>query len=345
MEKIIIKDYSILKSIKKVAIKNNLSYDRIRNILKSNNVSMVWKNTKNIENITKAIEEYKQGTSLNQLNKKYGFDHNVFKKILSKNGIEYINRAKNPIEGEVITIKENLNDILSYYKKTNNIRKTSIFFGVKECNLYRYLKSENLLIRKNEKISTEKEQQIKDEIYNLYVNGNLNTADIGKKYNITRYNIKKILISNFGNEVIKPKSEIIRNMNLSEGFQENALKKNYRNKNYILPSGRMIQVMGYEDHFLDFVFGNNILKEEDFSFDRGFRIKISDKGKHIHYYPDFHIPKFNMIIEIKSKYTYENQKKLNNLKIKKSKSKGYITILIVDKHYEEFLKTINETSS
>ena len=46
----------------------------------------------------------------------------------------------------------------------------------------------NLIIRKNEKISTEKEQQIKDEIYNLYVNGNLNTSDIGKKYNITREN-------------------------------------------------------------------------------------------------------------------------------------------------------------
>ena len=181
-----------------------------------------------------------------------------------------------PLTSTGITTKLliNLNDILSYYNKTNNIRKTSIFFGVKECNLYRYLKSENLLIRKNEKISTEKEQQIKDEIYNLYVNGNLNTSDIGKKYNITRYNIKKILISNFGNEVIKPKSEIIRNMNLSEGFQENALKKNYRNKNYILPSGRTIQVMGYEDHFLDFVFGNNILKEEDFHLIEDLELKF-----------------------------------------------------------------------
>lgn len=336
---LIIEDYDRLKSIKKVAEIHNTYFDKIRIILKNNGIFMVCKNTKNKNNIPKAIEEYKQGTSLNQLNKKYGFDHNVFKRILKENGIDYINRSKVPIKGEGLIIKDKLNDILSAYKENKNVRKTSKLFKVKECNLYRFLKSENLLIKKHGKISIEKENQIKDEIYDLYVNQNLNTSDIGKKYNITRYNIKKILTSNFGESIIKTKSDITSFMNYSIEHQTKCHKGLAKKSPYILPSGKIIGLQGYEHDFLDYTFKHSNLSEDDFNFENKLRIKLSDKKiKHKHYYPDFYLQKYNMVIEIKSWYTFNMNVYLNKKKIKKTKESGYTMLLIKDKKYSKYRK-------
>jgi hypothetical protein len=333
----IIKDYKKLKSVNKVAILNNLKYSKVYSILKKENVPMVFKNTKNISNIPKALEEYKNGSSLNKIHKKYGFDWNVFKKILKDNNIEYINRAKNPINGEINIIKNNLENILKEYNNNKNVRKTSEIFKIKECNLYRFLKANNLLKRKHERVDTILEEKIKNEVYDLYANKKKNMADIGKCYGLTRYNIKKILVFNFGKSCIRPKEEITREMNYREEHQRKTLSGLAKKRPYTLPSGQIIGVQGYEGDFLDYVFKNTKLKEEDFDFENRIRIILSKKSiKNKHYYPDFYLKKYNLIIEIKSWYTFNMNIYLNKRKIKKTKEAGYNMIMIKDKNYKKF---------
>ena len=333
----LIQDYKELNSINKVAILNNLKYFKVYSILKKEKVPMVSKNTKNLPNIPTALEEYKNGSSLNNLHKKYGFDHNVFKKILKENNIKYINRSINSLDGEIVIIRNNLKEILKEYSKNKNVRKTSKLFKVKECNLYRFLKSNNLLKRKQERVNSDTEAKIKNEIYDLYVNKKFNTADISKKIGLTRYNVKKILTSNFGDSCIRSKKEITREMNYKEEHQIKCHNGSLKRKLYKLPSGEQIKVQGYEDDFLNYVFEKTKLQESDFNFKKRLKIEMSTKEvKNKNYYPDFYLNRYNLVIEIKSDYIYELQKKLNLKKERKTKEKGYYYLLIKDKNYKKF---------
>jgi hypothetical protein len=165
----------------------------------------------------------------------------------------------------------------------------------------------------------------------------MNTADIGKRYGMTRYNIKKILVSNFGKSCIRPKEEITREMNYNEKHQVKCHNGSLKRKIYVLPSGEKIKVQGYEDDFLNFIFEKTKIKESDFNFKKRLKIELSHKNvKNKNYYPDFYLNKYNLVIEIKSSYIYELQKSLNLKKERKTKEKGYFYIVIKDKNYKKF---------
>ena len=180
---------------------------------------------------------------------------------------------------------------------------------------------------------------LKDRIYEMYINGK-DLKSIAKEINITKYNVKKILVNNFDISILRNKDELTRQRNYDSKFQEKCLINMYKSKPYLLPSGAVSTVQGYEGDFLDFIFTKTLLMESDVCFDKKFRIKYMDKGKIRHYYPDFYISKFNLIIEIKSAYTLEIQKELNDLKFAATKDAGYNFICIVDKNYEEFIKLL-----
>lgn len=59
---------------------------------------------------------------------------------------------------------------------------------------------------------------------------------------------------------------------------------------------------------------------------------IDKEGKSHRYYPDFYIPKENLLIEVKSTYTYEASIDVNLLKEKSSLNCGYkFKFLILDR--------------
>lgn len=60
----------------------------------------------------------------------------------------------------------------------------------------------------------------------------------------------------------------------------------------------------------------------------------SENTKHV-YHADFYIEKYNMIIEIKSKYTYDVELYKNLMKEKYSKLEGYNFLFIINKDYTE----------
>ena len=58
------------------------------------------------------------------------------------------------------------------------------------------------------------------------------------------------------------------------------------------------------------------------------------------YHPDFYLPKYNLIVEIKSSYTYYKYMCKNISKQKETVNQGFDHIFIIDKNYIEFNKII-----
>lgn len=88
----------------------------------------------------------------------------------------------------------------------------------------------------------------------------------------------------------------------------------------------------YELDFVKFCKINNIYIENV-----KFKIEYFDNTTHF-YHPDFFIKKLNLVIEIKSTYTYEMELEKNILKQEATIKSGYNFLFIIDKKYDEFLK-------
>jgi hypothetical protein len=93
---------------------------------------------------------------------------------------------------------------------------------------------------------------------------------------------------------------------------ERSKKNAYASKDYVLPSGRVLKVQGYENFAIDMLL--KTYDEKDIVVDTQempeFWYHGSD-GRYHRYYPDIFIKKDNLIIEVKSPYTFN----LNRYKI------------------------------
>jgi hypothetical protein len=95
----------------------------------------------------------------------------------------------------------------------------------------------------------------------------------------------------------------------------------------------------YEEIFINFCKEFNIKIES--ASNKQFRIRYQTLDNKYHfYYPDFYLPKYNLIIEIKSSYTYDRFLEKNNSKQKACLELGYNHIFIIDKNYDELNKII-----
>jgi hypothetical protein len=124
---------------------------------------------------------------------------------------------------------------------------------------------------------------------------------------------KKTCLEKYGVEHISQSQEI------QEKIQKNAKKY----KEYIMPSGVIRKVQGYESFAL-----NELVKsyeESDIITDRKdiprIGYKIDDKQKY--YFPDIYIKSINKIIEVKSTWTYECKEDNIQEKANATKLKGY----------------------
>ena len=92
-----------------------------------------------------------------------------------------------------------------------------------------------------------------------------------------------------------------------------------------------VSLQGYEPCVLDYLIERGLAKHE---------IKVgksnipvieyfNPKGKKCLYFPDFYLPKSNLIIEVKSTYTYQQHKEINLLKAEATLQTGYSIIMLV----------------
>lgn len=90
----------------------------------------------------------------------------------------------------------------------------------------------------------------------------------------------------------------------------------------------------YELDFIEFCISNKIKIENAPS------IKYHHEGETHIYFPDFFIPKYNLIIEIKSQYYYDKYLLKNIEKRKGCLKIGYDYLFIIDKKYENLISKI-----
>ncbi len=86
-------------------------------------------------------------------------------------------------------------------------------------------------------------------------------------------------------------------------------------KEYILPSGKKIYVQGYEVWALDLLLEEYLEEDIQTSIDHRIIVDyISPDGKNHKYFPDIYIKSKNLIIEVKSTWTYKQHLEINNIK-------------------------------
>ena len=82
----------------------------------------------------------------------------------------------------------------------------------------------------------------------------------------------------------------------------------------------------YEKKFVDFA------EEYGYTIKVPKRINYDFEGRNRWYFPDFYIVELDILIEVKSKWTYELQKPLNEAKIRCTKAAGYGIIVVDESH-------------
>jgi hypothetical protein len=92
--------------------------------------------------------------------------------------------------------------------------------------------------------------------------------------------------------------------NQNSEVQAKAEATSFKHRDYVLPSGKVVKIQGYEDRALDELL--QYFTEEEIQVGRGDvpRIQyICKEGKQRIYFPDFYIIPLNTILEIKSEWT------------------------------------------
>jgi hypothetical protein len=147
------------------------------------------------------------------------------------------------------------------------------------------------------------------------------------------------------NDDIKQK---IKETNLIKYGYENPVqnaeifKKSQKNgmhyKTYILPSGKEIHIQGYENFAMDILL--KTYQEDEIHSDRKDMPEIWYKYKNVkrRYFPDIYIPKENLIIEVKSLWTYNRYLIKNIHKALAVRKDGYnYEFWIMDKKKLEYI--------
>lgn len=147
-----------------------------------------------------------------------------------------------------------------------------------------------------------------------------------KKTCLERYGVENP--SSFGEFVIKRKQTMLKRYGGETSTQcpellEKIQMSGFRRKEYVMPSGDIRSIQGYENRALDILLEN--YQEQDIITDMKevpmFWYIFEDKKSR--YFPDIYIPSTNFIIEVKSKYIYKRYLERNLAKEKAVLSEGY----------------------
>ena len=237
---------------------------------------------------------------------KYGADYGLQNKEIREkikqttmmiHGVEYVSQS------EVVKAKVKQTNLLRYGVEMPS-QNPDVIQKMRETNIIRYgveIVSQNPEIRERAKQT------------NLIKYGHespLQNEEVKEK-------VRETNRKNFGVDYPMQNAEIRAERN----------KKSFKLKPYLFPSGREILIQGYEHFSLDELL-NGGYNENEIYTDHNERIKMPEvwynfEEKTRRYYPDIFIPKDNLIIEVKSRYTYDKQKEKNLAKAEKCKELGY----------------------
>ena len=255
---------------------------------------------------------------------------------------------ENPINSEIIQSKMKATNLLKYGTEysfqsqeiKDKIKKTCIQrFGVENA-------SQNKDIREKykktclEKYGVEHISQTENykEKYNSTILKKYGVENISQNEEIKNKK-KKTCLNNYGvehpsqSEVIKQKKidTSLKNYGVEYPNQNSEvlhkiIKSCYRTKEYIFPSGKVVQIQGFEHFALDELIINDKIDESDIIIGSKNVPEIwyvgNDEKNHIHFV-DIFIPSQNLCIEVKSDWTAKKNEHNIYLKQNAAKLLGY----------------------
>lgn len=147
---------------------------------------------------------------------------------------------------------------------------------------------------------------------------------IKKKYNGKHFTQTKEYIKN--REETHFKKYGVRHSTQRPEIYKKILEKRYLLKEYILPSGNVIKLQGYEPFALDYLLNVKNYNETDIitEAEKMPYIFYILKGAKHRYFPDIFLENENKIIEIKSDFTMEQNKEKNKMKHYGTKKLGFV---------------------
>lgn len=232
------------------------------------------------------------------------------------------------------------------YHNFKNRRRCSKCAGNKKYTyqeVYNYIKSQGYQLLSNEYKNISTKLIIlcpKGHIFKMNFSVFKNQGSRCSNKNCVKEKMIKTFQQNYGVEW-PSQLDIIKNKKIKTCLQNHGVEwpsqneiihkkqQKYKWKSFILPSGRIINIQGNEDKALNYLL-KNIYSENEIKIHKGVpSIWYSQNNKKHRYYPDFYIPKENLIVEVKSKYTWNYNLEKNLLKIKATTDSGYKFQLII----------------
>jgi len=215
-------------------------------------------------------------------------------------GYSMFSDSKSAGKGNAITNKRKLEE--KYGKGITNV------FQLEEIKN----KCKNTLIRKYGVDNISKLEEIKNRKANVML------ERYGYKYNFN--NAAEFMMKKYG--VSNP----IHLPHVIESSCQNRFKKRHP---VILNNGETIYLQGYEPQGFEYL--SKIHKQRDIIYKKSGvpKIQYTENDKSRIYYCDFFIPNKNLVVEIKSPYTYRINKEGNDLKLNAAKTSGFDVLLLI----------------
>jgi intein-encoded DNA endonuclease-like protein len=285
--------------IRKVLENNNI---HIRGISESIATTYISDDKRNeIENL------YLSGKSIRDIAKIYNADRTFIRLFMIRNKINIRQTSINRYD----FLLQNKDKIINLYNEHGTLQYISDFYNINKTTISEFLDKQGIKYQKNGSIENIPIED-KDKISKLYKEGK-SLGDIAVTYNVTNPTITRYFKNN--------------NMEIRNPIDGRIMvNKHY---NYKLPSGKIVIIQGYEPNFLNYVFNNKILKENQIKIKPKYIIYLHNNKPH-RYYPDFYIPKYNLIVEVKlqkDNFLLKKQAVLDN---------GFNFLLVLDNDFKPF---------
>ena len=320
--------------------KYKLGNSKIKRILKNNNINIRDGRVRVLSDTEKQqlCEKYSNGESLASITNTYKIDEVIVKRLLNENNIKLRNLKE---ANGLIKHKKRIWDTIDldiakkkYIDEKYSLTETAKFLGISPKTLKDFFIGNNIKVREG---SEPENIRMERDIWSKYP-----IEEIIKRYNggeSIRF-IKNSLNMNEGTII----RLLNRNKIKTRTIEEWHLTRKQWHKKYKLPSNKEVFIQGYEPQFLDFVFQNKLLTEEEIQFHpKG--IKYFNNDTPHWYFPDFFIPKLNLITEVKSNWILERQTAYTqHLKEQATRAAGFDYILILDNDFSEFIHKYFKTT-
>lgn len=295
--------------VEKYGVKNAFQNKEIKEKIKETNLKK-YGTVRALDNpdIKKKVIE----TNLRKYGTEYSFQsEEVKQKIKSTNIKRYGVKIalQNP---DIMKKKENTN--IKRYGFRNGVQNEEVKRKIRRTNLGKYRSEYGF---GNEEVK----RKIKETFIEKYGTDWISKSEVIKK-KIKETNIKKYGVKNpLQNPDIKQKQENtnIKKYGVAHPLQNKEIQiktqiNSKKYKEYIMPSGKIKKVQGYEPFALDELI--KIYEEDDITTERKniprFKYIVNEKNRY--YFPDIFIKSINKIIEVKSAWTYKA--KTDNIKLK-----------------------------